>query len=228
MWQNSPEALPPSWPTRSISKKPGSCSFQSAKVRIGIWCFRRLPGLVWVRPLICTRARSGLSSRSMVAAADAQQLGAHLGAERDLAERVEHRQHGAQHDHQALAAHEVEHVPDLREGLQHLLVVAARSRAGLGAPGATDHELDYLSVDAHQAGAPHEFSRWIGVLACVAGGLDELAEMTVLSFLGGAAVRRATCSVSALRSPIVSPISSEPPPRCAKGSGLDREVQPLR
>ena len=48
--QNSPEALPPSWPTRSISTNPGTASSQSAQVRTGIWDFNRLPGLVCERP----------------------------------------------------------------------------------------------------------------------------------------------------------------------------------
>ena len=39
------------------------------------------------------------------------------------------------------AAHEFEQVPDLRERLPHLLVVPARSHAGLGAPGAPTRSL---------------------------------------------------------------------------------------
>ena len=48
-------------------------------------------------------------------------------------------EHGARHHHQALAAHEVEHVPDLFQSLEHLLVVTPWSRAALAAPGAS-HE----------------------------------------------------------------------------------------
>src|SRR5665811_93501 len=44
--QNSPEEFPPSWPTRSISTKPGLASSHSAQVRIGIESFNRVPGLV--------------------------------------------------------------------------------------------------------------------------------------------------------------------------------------
>src|SRR5436305_8681520 len=32
---------PPSWPTRSISRKPGHCSSHSLKVRRGIWCLSK-------------------------------------------------------------------------------------------------------------------------------------------------------------------------------------------
>ena len=44
--QNSPKLLPPSWPTRSISTKPGVPSSHSDQVRIGIWYFNNDPGLV--------------------------------------------------------------------------------------------------------------------------------------------------------------------------------------
>lgn len=63
--QNSPELLPPSWPTRSISMKPGRFSSQSAHVRIGIWDFNKVPGLVWGSPVA---PRVDLSARSIVAA----------------------------------------------------------------------------------------------------------------------------------------------------------------
>lgn len=43
--QNSPAALPPSWPTRLISTKAGKASFHSAQVRMGIWDLSRGPGL---------------------------------------------------------------------------------------------------------------------------------------------------------------------------------------
>ncbi|MDQ0854929.1 hypothetical protein QFZ79_003040 [Arthrobacter sp. V4I6] len=66
--QNSPKLLPPSWPTRSISTNPGTASSHSAQVRIGIWDFRRVPGLVCDRPRGKSFARSPTSFRSMVAA----------------------------------------------------------------------------------------------------------------------------------------------------------------
>ena len=46
----SPAALPPSWPTRSISTNPGTASSQSAQVRTGIWLLSSEPGLVRERP----------------------------------------------------------------------------------------------------------------------------------------------------------------------------------
>ena len=66
--QNSPKLLPPSWPTRSISTKPGTASSHSAQVRIGIWDFSSVPGLVWDRPRGTSFARSPASLRSIVAA----------------------------------------------------------------------------------------------------------------------------------------------------------------
>ena len=66
--QNSPDELPPSWPTRSISTNPGDPLIHSAQVRIGIWDLSNVPGLVWERPRNPRAARSGASSRSMVAA----------------------------------------------------------------------------------------------------------------------------------------------------------------
>ena len=44
--QNSPDAFPPSCPTKSISTKPGTASSQSAQVRIGIYDFSNVQGLV--------------------------------------------------------------------------------------------------------------------------------------------------------------------------------------
>jgi hypothetical protein len=38
--QNSPKEFPPSWPTRSISQKPGTPSSHSDQVRTGIWDLR--------------------------------------------------------------------------------------------------------------------------------------------------------------------------------------------
>src|SRR5699024_12292409 len=49
--QYSPEALPPSWPTRSISTNPGTASSHSAQVRKGICDFNRDPGLGGGAPL---------------------------------------------------------------------------------------------------------------------------------------------------------------------------------
>lgn len=66
--QNSPDALPPLWPTRSISTNPGTASSHSAQVRIGIWDFNSVPGLVWDRPRDIILKRSGPSRRSFVAA----------------------------------------------------------------------------------------------------------------------------------------------------------------
>jgi hypothetical protein len=45
--QNWPELFEPSWPTRSISTKPGTASSHSVQVRTGIWDFSSDPGLVW-------------------------------------------------------------------------------------------------------------------------------------------------------------------------------------
>ena len=64
--QNSPKLLPPSWPTRSISTKPGTASSHSAQVRIGIWDFSKVPGLVWARPRGTSFARSPASLRSIL------------------------------------------------------------------------------------------------------------------------------------------------------------------
>jgi len=47
----SPRALPPQWATRSISRKPGMSSFQSANVRMGIWCLRQLAVTSCLRPV---------------------------------------------------------------------------------------------------------------------------------------------------------------------------------
>jgi hypothetical protein len=66
--QNSPKLLPPSWPTRSISTKPGTASSHSAQVRTGIWDLSSVPGLVCERPRGINLARSPASFRSMVAA----------------------------------------------------------------------------------------------------------------------------------------------------------------
>lgn len=66
--QNSPKLLPPSWPTRSISTKPGTASFHSAQVWTGIWDLSNVPGFVWDRPRSVSLARSPASFRSMVAA----------------------------------------------------------------------------------------------------------------------------------------------------------------
>ena len=66
--QNSPELFPPSWPTWSISTKPGTASSHWAQVRMGIWYFSRVPGLVWDRPRGISFARSPASFRSIVAA----------------------------------------------------------------------------------------------------------------------------------------------------------------
>ena len=60
-------ALPPSWPTRSISTNPGTASFHSAQVRIGIESFNNDPGLVCEWPLTSSFARSAASRRSIVA-----------------------------------------------------------------------------------------------------------------------------------------------------------------
>lgn len=66
--QNSPLLFPPSWPTKSISTKPGTASSQSAQVRTGIWDFNNDPGLVWERSRGIGLARSLANRRSMVAA----------------------------------------------------------------------------------------------------------------------------------------------------------------
>ncbi len=44
--KNSPRLLPPSWPTRSISTKPGTASSHSVQVRTGVWDLSKEPGLV--------------------------------------------------------------------------------------------------------------------------------------------------------------------------------------
>jgi hypothetical protein len=66
--QNSPDALSPSWPTRSISTNPGTVSSHSAQVRTGICELNSDPGLVWLRPRGISLARWLASRRSMVAA----------------------------------------------------------------------------------------------------------------------------------------------------------------
>ena len=57
--QNSPDELPPSWPTRSISTNPGIFSLHCAQVRIGICDLSNVPGLVCERPRGDSLARSG-------------------------------------------------------------------------------------------------------------------------------------------------------------------------
>ena len=47
----SPDAFPPSWPTRSASRYPGFFSFQSEKVLIGIAFLSSVPGFVPFLPL---------------------------------------------------------------------------------------------------------------------------------------------------------------------------------
>src|SRR5665647_1819579 len=64
----SPIALPPSWPTRSISTNPVTASSHCAQVLIGIASLSSDPGLVWLRPRNVIAARSGASRRSIVAA----------------------------------------------------------------------------------------------------------------------------------------------------------------
>ena len=44
-WMNSPSAALPEWLTKSTSAKPGVVTAQ-ASVLMGMWCFRRVPGLV--------------------------------------------------------------------------------------------------------------------------------------------------------------------------------------
>jgi hypothetical protein len=48
--QNLPDAVPPSWPTRSISTNPGTASSYSAQIRMGRRDFSRVPSFVWDRP----------------------------------------------------------------------------------------------------------------------------------------------------------------------------------
>jgi len=66
--QCSPDALPPSWPTRSISTNPRTASSHSAQVRIRICDFNSVPGLVWDRSRDIIVSRSGPSRRSIVGA----------------------------------------------------------------------------------------------------------------------------------------------------------------
>src|SRR5690625_3969409 len=65
---NLPEALPPSWPARSISTNPGAASSPLAHVRIGTYDFGRLPGLVCDPSLGGIFARCPRVSDSVVAA----------------------------------------------------------------------------------------------------------------------------------------------------------------
>jgi hypothetical protein len=51
--------------TRSISVNPGRCSSQSEKVRIGIWCFKSVPGFVFDLPLIVSSAPSPVTGLSL-------------------------------------------------------------------------------------------------------------------------------------------------------------------
>jgi hypothetical protein len=47
----SPDAIPPSWPTRSASIKPGFVSSQSVKVLMGMAFLRSVPGFIPFLPL---------------------------------------------------------------------------------------------------------------------------------------------------------------------------------
>ena len=51
LWAKSPDAIPPSWPTRSASTKPVLASSQSAKVLMGIDFLRSESGFVPFLPL---------------------------------------------------------------------------------------------------------------------------------------------------------------------------------
>jgi len=68
LWITSPLEFPPSWLTKSTSKKPGLVWSHWLKVRTGIFFFKRLPGRVVDLPLICCFFRISANKRSMVAA----------------------------------------------------------------------------------------------------------------------------------------------------------------
>jgi hypothetical protein len=68
LWLKSPLSAPPSWETRSTSKKPGLASSQSVKVLIGILFFSKVPGLVVDLPFILYRFLISANILSIVAA----------------------------------------------------------------------------------------------------------------------------------------------------------------
>ena len=68
LWLKSPLVAPPSWETKSTSKKPGTFSSQSAKVLMGILFFSKVPGLVVDLPFILYRFLNSARSLSIVAA----------------------------------------------------------------------------------------------------------------------------------------------------------------
>ena len=61
------DRVAPSWPTRSISTRPGAASSHCAQVRIAMASLSSEPGLVWLRPRNVIAARSGARRRSIVA-----------------------------------------------------------------------------------------------------------------------------------------------------------------
>jgi hypothetical protein len=68
LWLKSTLVAPPSWETKSTSKKPGTFSSQSAKFLMGILFFNKLPGLVVDLPFILYLFLVSDKSLSMVAA----------------------------------------------------------------------------------------------------------------------------------------------------------------
>src|SRR5215468_870289 len=78
--KKNPLLSAPQWATRSISRKPGWASFQSAKVRRGICCLSQLPGCVVLRPRRGTVRRAGARTRSRVAVLIARRWRAVVGA----------------------------------------------------------------------------------------------------------------------------------------------------
>src|SRR5438445_4449156 len=103
---------PPSWPTRSISRKPGRCSSHSLKVRIGIWCLSNVPGLVWELALELILLSLGRQQAIDGRRAHLSQLLFYFRTTLDLAAPLEQLNHFSEHRRQPLAADVVHHPPD--------------------------------------------------------------------------------------------------------------------
>ncbi len=158
--QNSPKLLPPSWPTRSISTNPGTASSHSAQVRIGIWDFSSVPGLVWDRPRGISLARSPAEFAVDRRGAHAHQQTGLLVGELNLPVAAQQRHQDRQHRGQQPAGRGPQHRPALDQGRQQIRPVD-RCPAR---PGPDD-----LQDQGLPQGRP-------GVVAVPAGQLDQLVQ----------------------------------------------------
>ena len=111
MMRNAASALPPSWPTRSISTNPGTASSHCAQARIGIASFSTDPGLLWLRPRNVSPARSGASRRSIVAADIAVNAPATSSPDVQLPETPQRGHQLTQHRREPLTRRRAEHRP---------------------------------------------------------------------------------------------------------------------